>query len=59
MRHETQYHTHIHRRYMHAVKINVMDVEVGASTNVNPRQDQVTGGSRTVLDLLTTKALVL
>ena len=59
MRHETQYHTHILRRYMHAVKINAMDVEVGASTNGNLRQDQVTEGSRTVLDLLTTKALVL
>ena len=35
------------------------NVEVGSSANGNPRQDQVTMGRLTVLDLLTTKALVL
>ena len=42
-----------------AVKLYAKDVEVGTSSDRNPRQDQVTTGGLTVLDQLTTKALVL
>ena len=42
-----------------AVKFHSKNIEVGTSANGNPRQDQVTMGGYTVLDLLTTKALVL
>ena len=40
------------------IKLHKND-EVVTSANGNPRQDQVTTGGFTVLDLLTTKALVL
>ena len=40
-----------------AVKLYAKNVKVETSANENPRQDQVTMGR--VLDLLTTKALVL
>ena len=44
-----------------AVKFHTKNVEVGTSTNGNPRQDQVTmgRGGFTALGLLTTKVLVL
>ena len=42
-----------------AFKLHVKNVEVGTSANGNPRQDQLTIGRVTVLDLLTTKTLVL
>ena len=41
-----------------AVKLHTSNVEVGTSANGNHRQDQVTMGGLTVLDLLTTKAFV-
>ena len=42
-----------------SVKLHTKNVKVGTSTNGNPRQDQVTMGRVVVLDLLTTKTLVL
>ena len=42
-----------------AIKLRAKDVEVGTSSDRNPRQDQVTMGRLTAQDLLTTKALVL
>ena len=38
-----------------AVKLHAKDVEVGTSSDRNSRQDQVTMGELTVLDLQTTK----
>ena len=38
-------------------KLHAKDVKAGTNTDRNPRQDQVTMGGLTVLDLLTTKAL--
>ena len=42
-----------------AVKLHVKDVEVVTGLDRNPRQDQVTMGELTILDLLTIKGLVL
>ena len=42
-----------------AVKLPAKDVDVGTSSDRNPRQDQVTMGPFTVLDLLATEALGL
>ena len=41
-----------------AVKLHAKNVEVRTGANGNPRQDQVHVVGFTVLDLLTTKALV-
>ena len=42
-----------------AVELDAKNIEVGTCANINPRQDQVTMGGFTVLNLPTTKALVL
>ena len=56
-RHGKQYTTHMVFEGELAVKLHVKDVEVGTSSNRNPRHNQVTIGiAYTVLDLLTTKA---